>query len=362
MNISVSVRPCTAGDLAALGLHEPPGSGIAAGLLDRQTAGDLIYATAWTGVTPHGGAVLDFRAGPVPELKHLFVYPGSRGAGIGRALCLWLEERARLAGHSGIILGVEPGNTAARELYEELGYRTTGDVSTYSYGFPDAAGNSSTATETTHMYRKELPAHAAVDASTAPTPIEGGPSRVLFYGVTGSGKSSAARAYAQATGLPEFSADDDIGWLPGWQQRTVEEQRDIAATIADQDRWVLDSAYGVWRDVVLPRAELVVGLDYPRWLSLARLVRRSLRRSWTREPVCNGNHETLARLFVDDSIIRWHFRSFTRKRQVMRGLQTDASMPPTILFRHPRQLDEWLAQLPAQLPAKSTSAGQAESL
>lgn len=173
------------------------------------------------------------------------------------------------------------------------------------------------------------------------------PSRVLFYGVTGSGKSTVARAYAEATGLPEFSADDDIGWLPGWQQRTVEEQRGIAASIAAQDRWVLDSAYGAWRDVVLPRAELIVGLDYPRWLSLARLVRRTLRRALTREPVCNGNEETIARIFIEDSILGWHFRSFTRKRQVMRGLEADPWMPATILFRHPRELDAWLAQRPA---------------
>lgn len=195
-------------------------------------------------------------------------------------------------------------------------------------------------------------------APALPTPTQSAPSRVLFYGVTGSGKSSAARAYAQATGLPEFSADDDIGWLPGWQQRTVEEQRDLAAAIAAQDRWVLDSAYGVWRDVVLPRAELVVGLDYPRWLSLARLVRRTLRRAVTREPVCNGNQETLARIFIQDSIIRWHFRSFARKRQVMRGLQSEPGMPPAILFSHPRQLDAWLAQL----PATGAGAGRAESL
>jgi len=201
---------------------------------------------------------------------------------------------------------------------------------------------------------------AAASATDDPAPPNS-PSRVLFYGVTGSGKSSAARAYAQATGLPEFSADDDIGWLPGWQQRTVEEQRDIAAAIAAQDRWVLDSAYGVWRDVVLPRAELVVGLDYPRWLSLARLVRRSLRRALTREPVCNGNHETLARLFVEDSIIRWHFRSFTRKRQVMRGLRADSGMPPAILFRHPRQLDAWLAQQSAKSEKSAVSAKSAES-
>lgn len=171
------------------------------------------------------------------------------------------------------------------------------------------------------------------------------PSRVLFYGVTGSGKSSAARAYAKATGLPEFSADDDVGWLPGWQQPSTEEQRKAAQGIAAQDRWVLDSAYGVWRDLVVPRADLIVGLDYPRWLSLSRLIRRSLRRVVTRQPVCNGNIETLARLFAGDSIIAWHFRSFKRKRRVMQELHTDPNMPSVLVFRRPRDLEAWLEQV-----------------
>ena len=302
--------------------------------------------------------MLDFRDGPVPELKHLFVYPGSRGAGVGKALCHWLEDQARLAGHSGIILGVEPGNTAALNLYEGLGYRPTGGTSTYSYDYLDTSGNRTVATETAAEFHKSFAPPAAVQAPTAPGSPPAAPSRVLFYGVTGSGKSSAARAYAQATGLPEFSADDDIGWLPGWQQRTVEDQREPAAAIAAQDRWVLDSAHGVWRDVVLPRAELVVGLDYPRWLSLARLVRRSLRRAVAREAVCNGNRETFAGLFIQDSIIRWHSRSFTRKRQVMRGIDSDPAMPPAVLFRHPRQLDSWLAEL----SAAGAGSARAESL
>ena len=181
------------------------------------------------------------------------------------------------------------------------------------------------------------------------------PSRVLFYGVTGRGKSSAARAYAEAAGLPEFSADDDIGWLPGWQQPSTAQQRKAAARIAAQDRWVLDSAYGVWRDLVVPRAELIVGLDYPRWLSLGRLIRRSLRRVLTRQPVCNGNVETLARLVAKDSIVLWHFKSFKRKQAVLRELHADPTMPAVLVFRRPRDLDAWLKQL-------AVVAGRAESL
>ena len=176
------------------------------------------------------------------------------------------------------------------------------------------------------------------------------PSRVLFYGVTGSGKSSAARAYAARTGLPEFSADDDIGWLPGWRQPDTAVQRELAARIAAQDQWVLDSAYGVWRDLVVPRAELIVGLDYPRWLSLLRLIRRSLRRVIAREEVCNGNRETFGRLLAADSIIRWHFLSFSRKRRVMRELQSAPGASEVLIFRHPRELEEWLQRLPKADP------------
>lgn len=185
------------------------------------------------------------------------------------------------------------------------------------------------------------------------------PSRVLFYGVTGSGKSSAARAYAARTGLPEFSADDDIGWLPGWRQPSTEEQRKLAARIVAQDRWVLDSAYGVWRDLVVPRAELIVGLDYPRWLSLLRLTRRSLRRVIAREEVCNGNRETFGRLVAPDSIIVWHFRSFSRKRRVMRELEKAPGGSEVVIFRHPREFEAWLGRLPKADPQAGQDPAEA---
>jgi adenylate kinase family enzyme len=184
------------------------------------------------------------------------------------------------------------------------------------------------------------------------------PARVLFYGVTGSGKSSAAHAYAAASGLPEFSADDDIGWLPGWQQRSVEQQREIATDVAARDSWVLDSAYGVWRDIVVPRAELVVALDYPRWLSLARLTRRSVRRVITRQPVCNGNVETLARLFARESIFYWHFNSFARKKRVFAEWQADPDMPPVLVFRRPKDLDNWLTQVAAATSGPVDATGE----
>ena len=167
--------------------------------------------------------------------------------------------------------------------------------------------------------------------------------RVLFHGVTGSGKTSAARAYAQAVGLPFHSADDVLGWLPEWRKRPVEEQRRIAGAIAAGDRWVVDSAWSSVGDLLLARAELVVALDYPRWLSLGRLLRRTVRRCITGELVCNGNTETWRLVLSRDSIIVWHFRSFAAKRKSLAAMKADPDMPPVISFRRPRDLEAWIA-------------------
>ena len=181
--------------------------------------------------------------------------------------------------------------------------------------------------------------------------------RVLFHGVTGSGKTSAARAYAQAVGLPFYPYDDVVGWLPEWQQRPVEDQRKLTAAIAAGDRWVVDSAYSSVCELLLARAELVVALDYPRWLSLGRLLRRTVRRCLTGEPVCNGNTETWRLVLSRDSIIVWHFRSFAAKRKEVAAMQADPGMPPVISFRRPRDLAAWIAEA-GQAAGAAETAGR----
>lgn len=166
------------------------------------------------------------------------------------------------------------------------------------------------------------------------------PQRVVFFGVTGSGKTTAAERYAAAAGLPLTSVDTDIGWLPGWVERDPADQLRLVEEIAARNAWVLDSFYGKWSDRLIPRADAIIALDYPRWLSLFRLVRRTLRRMLTQEEVCNGNTESFRRVIAHDSIIRWHFTSFAGKRRRIRAYQ-DAGLP-VIRFTSPKELEQWL--------------------
>ncbi|MGH3909651.1 MAG: adenylate kinase, partial [Pseudonocardiaceae bacterium] len=123
-------------------------------------------------------------------------------------------------------------------------------------------------------------------------PLSSTPARIVVYGVTGSGKSVLAERISTVLNVPWYSVDD-LTWEPGWVPVPLDDQRTRISAICAQERWVLDSAYGQWRDIPLSRAELIVGLDYPRWLSLARLIRRTGRRMIMRDVVCNGNRESL---------------------------------------------------------------------
>jgi len=175
------------------------------------------------------------------------------------------------------------------------------------------------------------------DHATQGAPAE----RILVYGVTGSGKTTLARRIGERTGLP-WHAVDELTWEPGWVAVPDDEQRRRIAAICAGERWVLDSAYGKWLDLPLDRAQLIVGLDYPRWLSLQRLIRRTANRAIDRRPVCNGNFESFGQAFSRDSIVRWHFQSFASKRRRMHAWAADPSAPPTVLLRSARQTRRWL--------------------
>jgi len=166
--------------------------------------------------------------------------------------------------------------------------------------------------------------------------------RILVYGVTGSGKSMLAARIAAVLRLPCHLVDE-LTWEPGWVMVDEDEQRRRIEAICAQDRWVLDTAYGKWLELPLARVQLIVALDYPRWLSLGRLVSRTAARIVDRKPICNGNVETLRGAFSRDSIIVWHFRSFARKRARMRTWEQHRM--PVRRFTRPRETERWLASL-----------------
>lgn len=88
--------------------------------LVAEEEGELLGLVWWRLFTEaeHGHGFVDEET---PELG-IGVCEGDRGRGVGRALMLAAEERARADGFSRLSLSVEPENHRAKRLYESLGY------------------------------------------------------------------------------------------------------------------------------------------------------------------------------------------------------------------------------------------------
>lgn len=172
--------------------------------------------------------------------------------------------------------------------------------------------------------------------------------RVLVYGVTGSGKTTAAARISEVTGIP-WTSVDELTWEANWVAVPEDVQRRRIEAVCAQDSWLLDTAYGQWIDVPLARVQLIVALDYPRWFSLQRLLRRTCARAVDKQPICNGNIETWRQMFGRDSIIGWHFRSFARKRERIAGWVARDDGPDVLRFTTASELEAWIGKI-ATLP------------
>ncbi|MBS1713097.1 MAG: adenylate kinase [Armatimonadetes bacterium] len=173
--------------------------------------------------------------------------------------------------------------------------------------------------------------------------------RILVYGVCGSGKTTLARRLSERSGIPWHSVDD-LTWEAEWTPVGPDVQRERIGNIVSGTEWILDTAYGAWLDVPLSRVELIVGLDYPRWFSFARLLRRAVVRAIDHSPVCNGNVESWRNMASKDSILVWHFKSFRRKRARIRQWASDGTGPSVLVFRSHRECERWLGSLERRFP------------
>jgi adenylate kinase family enzyme len=131
--------------------------------------------------------------------------------------------------------------------------------------------------------------------------------RVSVVGAPGSGKSTVGRRLATSLGVP-FVELDSIFHLPSWAELPVEEFRLRVRGAVSGEGWVIDGNYSAVRDIVWERADTVVWLDFSRPIVMRRLIARTMRRAFTREPLWNGNREPLSNFYRWDpqkNIIRW---------------------------------------------------------
>jgi adenylate kinase family enzyme len=178
--------------------------------------------------------------------------------------------------------------------------------------------------------------------------------RVAVVGTSGSGKTHLASRLASLLTVPHIELDGLYN-LADWNTMPDEDFMVAVAAVVARDHWVIDGNYSRVRDVIWPRADAVVVLDYDRWRVMLRLLRRSLRRVLRREELWNGNRETWRNLLSWDphqSILRWAWTTHGRRRAQYAQVLADPRWSDVefVSFSTPGEAERWLADLALERP------------
>ena len=163
--------------------------------------------------------------------------------------------------------------------------------------------------------------------------------RVVVIGCAGSGKSTLARQLATRSGLPLVERDS-LGeeGSPGYISAIAE--------MAAGPRWILDGPPYYADEIVYPRADTVLFLDYPKSLVLWRVLRRTASVELLRRRAGAHQRQGLSSLRDPEHALRWAWTSHRdRHREGLELMARPAMAHAQILrFTRPATARRWLRQ------------------
>lgn len=173
------------------------------------------------------------------------------------------------------------------------------------------------------------------------------PQRIALIGCAGAGKSTVARELGAILGLPVHHLDA-LFWKPGWVQTEHEAWARLQETLCRDEHWILDGNYGRTLDLRLTAADTIVFFDFPRWLCLTRVLRRSLfQLGRTRADMAAGCHERFNRDYVVFLKWIWNYRR-DRRPGILAKLEPLRATKTIVVLQSTREVTSFLAALPSR--------------
>lgn len=176
-----------------------------------------------------------------------------------------------------------------------------------------------------------------------------GCNRIVIVGRTGSGKTTLARELAAALGFPHVELDA-LYFGPDFSTVSLSVLRERTSAAIAGDLWVTDGNKSAVRDLVWPRADTIIWLDYPFVVSLWRLGKRALWRTSAlkTQAAQSGRKAGLPRQLLSGAkgvltALRSHMGQ--RREYPRMFAQPENQHLAVVRLRSPRATRRWLARV-----------------
>ncbi len=194
----------------------------------------------------------------------------------------------------------------------------------------------------------------------SPTPSQPG-RRIAVLGTSGCGKTYVAKRLAEVLGMT-YICSDAIYWGPDWTEAPPAKRRAEYERVTRADAWTFDGNVDGLSDskgeLILQRADTLVWLDLPRYEVFGQVLKRTIRRAWTKEPMWHNNREGWRLSFFSrGSILLWSMQTYGKRRKQYAALFADVDYAHLrrIRLKRRREVDRWLASFEQAATSRGAS-------
>jgi adenylate kinase family enzyme len=168
--------------------------------------------------------------------------------------------------------------------------------------------------------------------------------KILIIGSPGAGKSYLAVELGKVLSIPVIHLDKHF-WQPGWERTAEDDWRDIVSELVARDKWIIDGNYHRTFDIRIPAADTIIYLDFNRFLSVWRIIKRVMRyHNKTRPDMSEDCPDR-----IDFRFLKWAW-NFPKdiKPENINYLNRYGSTRNVIVLRNSRQITNFLKNLKTQ--------------
>jgi adenylate kinase family enzyme len=163
--------------------------------------------------------------------------------------------------------------------------------------------------------------------------------RILIIGNGGSGKSTLALTLGKITGLPIIHLDQ-LYWQAGWKNVDREVFLSKLETEMEKEKWIIDGNYRSTLPLRLLYCDLIIYLDFNRFVSLWSVIKRIIKHHGkTRPDMAPGCPERF-----DWTFLKWVW-SFNRENRDYFYNLLSTCLKPVMIFRTRKSLKKFLKTL-----------------